>query len=161
MTDGNHIFELVKRAQDKGFLCQAGWRRNFIDCYIDDYEWSLWNTFTSDEIKELKSFQADMRKALDAIEEMRYERYQSGQITREDVVRLLDYRIAKDAEQWGEDYIYTRWSKEHKQKVLYVYDNKFEPVQICKIDYRYDNGYDYETVLFTDGSTRTYMYGAY
>lgn len=155
----NKIYELIKRADKNGLLYHAGWHRNFLDIYISDYEW--FKTFTDEELEELKAFQEDMRKALDEIHKMRYERYSNGTATREDMVRLLDAEIFSNEEQWGHDYIYTEWAREHKKKALYAYDNHLEPVDVGKVDSLYRDGYDYETYLYTDGTLKTSIYAAY
>lgn len=157
----NKIYELIKRADKNGLLNVGGWHRNFLDVYISGYEWKRFNTFTDEELEELKVFQKDMRKALDEIDKMRYERYSNGKATREDMVRLLDADILSNEKQWGYDYLYTKWAREHKKKALYAYDNHLEPVDVGKVDSCYRNGYDYETYLYTDGTLRTSMYAAY
>lgn len=155
----NNIYDLIKRAEERGLLTQAGWKRNFLDCWISEYEWG--RVFDKEELAALKSYKDDFASALYNIDIERKRRYDTGTATREDIVRLLDKNIYDNATQWGDDYIYTDWARKHKEKVLYAYDNGLEPVSVAKIDWHYDNGYDYEYYLYTDGSVKCSIYGAY
>ena len=153
------IYKLIERADKKGLLQSAGWKREFLDAYISDYEWS--REFNKEEITELKSFQKDLRYAFDTIEKERQKRYNTGAVTREDIVRLLDRNIYDNAKQWGENYLYTELAREHKNKVLNAYDNNLGPVSVAKIDWHYKDGFDYEYHLYTDGTVKCSIYGAY
>ena len=153
------IYELVQKAKMNGLLHDAGWSRKFLDIYMSDYKWL--GVFTREEYDMLKAFQTDMNTALNGIDKAREDRYRTGTATREDIVRLLDKNIYNKAQQWGDDYIYTKWARDHKTKALDAYDRNLDPVQVAIIDRHYEDGYDYEDWLYTDGSVKTFMYGAY
>jgi len=155
------IYDLIQKAKRNGLLYEAGWSRKFLDTYISDYRKSDWlRVFTPEEYEELKSFQEDMNTALDGIEAARKERYHNGTATREDIERLLDKHIKAEADHWGENYIYTKWAREHKTTALDAYDRHLEPVHVAKLDWHYEDGCDFEDWLYTDGTIRTSVYGA-
>lgn len=77
--------------------------------------------------------------------------------TREDIVKALDADIAKNAKQWGENYIYTRWARENKDKTLAKYDAG-EAVMVEK-EWYCENGMEYIREFYSDGTTREICYG--
>lgn len=77
--------------------------------------------------------------------------------TREDIVRILDADIESNVRQWGANYIYTRWARDHKDKVLADYDAG-KVVLVEKESY-YDHGMDYEKEYYSDGSVQDICYG--
>ena len=110
---------------------------------MTEYKWM--QVFTRKEYEELKSFQKDMNDALDGIDKAREERYNSGSVTREDIVRLLDRNIKAQADHWGTDYIYTRWARAHKVKALDAYD-----ISLSHEEWAYNNRF-----ISFDPATRT------
>lgn len=131
-----NVYKLIKKAKDNHLLHQAGWSRNFLDAYIgNEYEWR--RVFTKDEYDELKKFHDDMNKALHEIDKERTNRIMNGKATREDIVRVLDYEIYKNKNQWGDDDIYTQWAREHKIAALKAYDNNDKPICVAVISCRY------------------------
>lgn len=77
--------------------------------------------------------------------------------TREDIVRILDADIEANVRQWGADYIYTRWAREHKDSVLADYDAG-KVVLVEKEPY-HDHGMDFEREYYSDGTVKDACYG--
>lgn len=77
--------------------------------------------------------------------------------TREDIVRILDENIAKNVKQWGENYIYTEWAREAKERKLAEYDAG-KVILVEKESY-YDCGMDWEREYYSDGSIQNVCYG--
>lgn len=134
----------------------AGWRRPFIDFYLGDYALDEPKaSLTDKEYARLKEIQKAMRDERDRVEAERMGRYDSGAVTREDMVFLLDAEIENKDDGFWKD-----MARSHKEHVLKVYDTGGEPVGVAMIDHWYEDGYDYEKWLYTDGSLRTLMFGA-
>ena len=88
---------------------------------------------------------------------MSMEAKQGRTYTREDIVRILDADIEKNVRQWGANYIYTRWARENKEKVLAGYDAGI--VVLVEKEYYHEAGMDFEIEYYSDGSTRDLCYG--
>lgn len=80
------------------------------------------------------------------------------EITRERIVELLDENIEKNARKWGINNIYTVWAREHKEKVLNVFDNGLDPVSVGEIGWEYEDGWEIRSVLYTDGTVHKEIY---
>ena len=80
------------------------------------------------------------------------------EITREKIVELLDEKIEKEAKKWGVNNIYTVWARENKEKVLNAFDNGLDPVPVAEIGWRYEDGWDIHSVLYTDGTVHEEIY---
>ena len=87
---------------------------------------------------------------------MSMEAKQGRTYTREDIVRILDADIEKNVRQWGTDYIYTRWARENKEKILADYDAGM--VVLVEKEWYCENGIEYKTEYYSDGSTRDLCY---
>ena len=79
------------------------------------------------------------------------------QYTRADIVRILDCHIAAQAKQWGEDYIYTKWAREAKERKLADYDAG-KVIEVEHEDYR-EHGMDWRDCFMSDGSVSTVNFG--
>lgn len=77
--------------------------------------------------------------------------------TREDIVKAMDADIARNVRQWGENYIYTKWARERKEKTLAKFDAG-EVVLVEKCGY-HEDGMDWETEFYSDGTTKEICYG--
>lgn len=79
-------------------------------------------------------------------------------MTREELVQKLDECIEKKEKQWGKDSFYAKLERERKQKVLDAFDNNLDPVPVAEVGWRYEDGFDIRSVLYTDGSVREEIY---
>ena len=77
--------------------------------------------------------------------------------TREDIVRILDNHIVAQAKQWGEDYIYTKWAREAKEKKLADYDAG-KVIEVEREEYR-EYGMDCCDHFMSDGSVSISNFG--
>ena len=84
-------------------------------------------------------------------------RKEGRQYAREDIVRILDNHIAAQAKQWGEDYIYTKWAREAKERKLSDYDAG-KTIEVEREEY-HDCGMDYCDCFMSDGSVSTLNFG--
>jgi hypothetical protein len=84
-------------------------------------------------------------------------------LTEEEVIAMLDEEVADTVKQWGEDYIYSRWARENREKKLEKFRNG-EVIEVKCVSYSaaYGNGTgNYDDVLMSDGTVKTYCYGYY
>lgn len=82
-------------------------------------------------------------------------------LTRQEVLIYLNDEVEKNAKQWGEDYIYTRWARESRDKMLKKFDaGEVIPVYTASYVDSYGNGCgDYSDTLYSDGTVKTACYG--
>lgn len=73
--------------------------------------------------------------------------------SREELGRYYDQKIARKAEQWGEDYIYTQLARESKVKNLEKYDEG-KVVIVYSNEYQLD-GLTWLDVYYSDGTKTT------
>lgn len=82
-------------------------------------------------------------------------------LTEQEVYEYLSADVEDKVERWGENYIYTKWAKEWRDDQI----NRFragEVVRVASVEYTdyYGNGFgDYQDVLYSDGSVKTFCYG--
>ena len=77
--------------------------------------------------------------------------------TRDDIVAILDNKVAKTEQQWGKDYTYSRWAREEREKTLAEYDaGKVICVERAPC---VEKGRDLELLYMSDGTVRTVSYG--
>ena len=82
-------------------------------------------------------------------------------LTEQEVYEYLDKRVQREAKRWGEDYIYTRWAREARDKEMEKF-RQGEVVKVYSVEYSdsYGNGTgDYTDTLYSDGTVRTACYG--
>lgn len=79
-------------------------------------------------------------------------------MTREEIAQKLDECIEKKEKQWGKDSFYAKLERERKQKVLDAFDNNLDPVIVAEVGWRYEDGFEIRSVLYTDGSVREENY---
>ena len=77
--------------------------------------------------------------------------------TREEIEAKHDQYILGLAKQWGDDYIYTRWARESKEKDLQDYDEG--KVIAVYIEEYHKDGMDYADTHYSDGTVSTTSYG--
>ena len=82
-------------------------------------------------------------------------------LTEQEVYDYLSISVDRNAKQWGEDYIYTRWAKEHREKMMEKFRaGEVVPVHSESFVDSYGNGCgDYEDTLYSDGSVKTGCFG--
>lgn len=82
-------------------------------------------------------------------------------LTRQEVVDFLEEGVEKERRHWGEDYIYTRWAKEYRDKQLEKFDaGEVVAVKTESFVDSYGNGCgDYSDTLYSDGHVETACYG--
>lgn len=86
---------------------------------------------------------------------------QRAPLTEAEVLEYLNKNVEKNAKQWGEDYIYTQWAREWRDKQMDQF-RKGEVVEVHRETYvdSYGNGCgDYEDILYSDGTVKTACYG--
>lgn len=82
-------------------------------------------------------------------------------LSRDEVVTMLNVKVEATEKQWGKDYIYSKWARENRDKLLEKFDaGEVIPVRTVQYNSSYGNGTgDYEDVLYSDGSVKTCCYG--
>ena len=68
-----------------------------------------------------------------------------------------NFRQPYQAKQWGEDYIYTKWAREAKERKLSDYDAG-KIIEVEREEY-HDCGMDYCDCFMSDGSVSTLNFG--
>ena len=79
----------------------------------------------------------------------------------DEVKNYLDEKVNCEAAHWGEDYIYTRWAREARDKKLEAFSRgEVIPVHTEEYNDKYGNGTgSYSDTLFSDGHVETTCYG--
>ena len=71
------------------------------------------------------------------------------EFSREEIEKIYDQKIAREAKKWGENYIYTKWARESKVKNLEQYDEG-KVVAVYSNEYHLD-GMDWLTHIIATG----------
>lgn len=82
-------------------------------------------------------------------------------LTEQEVYEYLDKKVQAEAAHWGEDYIYTQWAREARDRKMEQF-RRGEVVEVYTVTYcaGYGNGTgDYSDTLYSDGTVRTACYG--
>ncbi len=82
-------------------------------------------------------------------------------LTETEVYEYLNQEVERNAKQWGEDYIYTQWAREARDRKMEQW-RAGEVVLVHTEHYvdSYGNGCgDYEDELYSDGTVKTACYG--
>lgn len=82
-------------------------------------------------------------------------------LTEQEVLAYLNEHVDKTAKQWGEDNIYTRWAKEHRDSSIAKF-RAGEVIEVYSEEYvdSYGNGCgSFVDTLYSDGSVKTGCYG--
>lgn len=82
-------------------------------------------------------------------------------LTEQEVWEMLSENVERNIKQWGEDYIYTEWAKEAREKKFAKF-KAGEVVEVKREDFvdSYGNGCgSYTDVLYSDGHVITECYG--
>lgn len=79
------------------------------------------------------------------------------EFSREEIEKIYDQKIAREAKKWGENYIYTKWARESKVKNLEQYDEG-KVVAVYSNEYHLD-GMDWADTYYSDGTKVTSCYG--
>ena len=82
-------------------------------------------------------------------------------LTEEEVWEYLSKNVERNIKQWGENYIYTEWAKEARDVKFAKWKNgEVVAVETQQFVDKYGNGCgDYEDVLYSDGTVKTFCYG--
>ena len=82
-------------------------------------------------------------------------------LKRDEVLAYLNEDVERNINQWGEDYIYTEWAKENRDKMLQEYDNG-KVVKVYSEEYvdSYGSGCgNFMDTLYSDGHVETSCFG--
>lgn len=82
-------------------------------------------------------------------------------LTEQEVLDYLNKKVEAEEKRWGADYIYAKWARESRDKLIEEFRKGFViPVYSVSYVESYGNGSgDFEDTLYSDGHVRTSCYG--